>query len=71
MKVYSQFIIIRMFVEHMIITDMLEESSEFEFLKLICIKGLRETEQYIQIIVWDLYVENARGEIPFSSNKYW
>jgi len=51
MKVYSQFIIIRMFVEHMIITDMLEESSEFEFLKLICIKGLRETEQYIQIIV--------------------
>lgn len=34
-----------MFVEHMIITDMLEASNEFEFLQLICIKGLRETEQ--------------------------
>jgi len=48
MKVYSQFIIVRMFVEHMIIADMLEVSNEF--LKLMCIKGLRETEQYAEIM---------------------
>jgi hypothetical protein len=56
MEVYKQFIIIRMFVEHMNLTDMLEASNEFEFLKLICIKGLRETMQYVEIIIWDFYV---------------
>jgi hypothetical protein len=30
--------------------DMLEASNEFEFLKLICIKGLRGTEQYVEIV---------------------
>jgi hypothetical protein len=48
MKVYSQFKIVHMFVEHMIVADMLEASSEF--LKLMCIKGLRETEQCAEIM---------------------
>ena len=48
MKVYSQFKIVHMFVEHMIVADMLEASSEF--LKLMFIKGLRETEQCAEIM---------------------
>ena len=56
-----------MFVEHRIITGMLEVSNEFQFLQLICIKGLRETEQYVEIM---RHVENARVETPLSFNKY-
>ena len=60
-----------MFVEHTIIIGILEASNVLEFVYLICVKWLRETEQYVGFIMCNLYVENAWAETPLSFNRYW